>query len=153
MGFTSQDHSRDGEQAIKKIFTPEFRNRLDAVVNFKPLPFEVILSIVDKNLTQLQAQLEPKCIELKVDHATKHWLAEHGFDEKMGARPMARLIDERLKKPLLDEILFGSLRKGGVVSFKTKKATTKKSGAENEAGPVFSVQTLKKRKKKKTVLN
>lgn len=147
MGFTSQDHSRDGEQAIKKLFTPEFRNRLDAVINFKPLTLKIILSIVDKNLAQLQAQLESKCIEIKVDHATKRWLAEHGFNEKMGARPMARLIDERLKKPLLDEILFGSLRKGGVVGFKVEKVN-KKGGAQEEPVPVFSVQAIKRRKKK-----
>ena len=148
-GFTHQDHSHDGEQAIKKLFTPEFRNRLDAVVNFKALPFDVILSIVDKNLVQLQAQLEAKCIELKVDRACKRWLAEHGFDKKMGARPMARLIDERLKKPLLDEILFGSLRKGGMVHFTLSKVTTPDQ-AEAHTAPVFSIQPLNKGRKKKT---
>ena len=115
------------------------------MIDFKSLPSNVILSIVDKNLVRLQAQLESKRIELKVDAAVKRWLAEHGTDKKMGARPMARLIDERLKKPLVDEILFGDLNKGGVVEFKLRK----KSGTKDKAVPVFSIKQTNKRVRKK----
>ncbi len=113
IGFTKQDHSSDGMEAVKKMFTPEFRNRLDAIIQFGPLSEEVIKTVVDKFLTQLQAQLDDKKVTLDVDEAARQWLAEHGYDEKMGARPMARLIQEKLKKPLAEEVLFGGLSAGG----------------------------------------
>ena len=113
IGFTKQDHSSDGMEAIKKMFTPEFRNRLDAIIPFGNLPLEVIKTVVDKFLTQLQAQLDEKKVVLDVSEEAREWLAVHGYDEKMGARPMARLIQEKLKKPLAEQVLFGDLSAGG----------------------------------------
>ncbi|WP_111643028.1 ATP-dependent Clp protease ATP-binding subunit ClpA [Marinimicrobium alkaliphilum] len=113
IGFTLQDHSTDGMESIKKMFTPEFRNRLDAVVQFSALTIEVTKTVVDKFLVELQAQLDDKQVMLHVDEQAREWLAVHGYDEKMGARPMARIIQEKLKKPLAEEVLFGSLADGG----------------------------------------
>ncbi|MGE3298093.1 MAG: ATP-dependent Clp protease ATP-binding subunit ClpA [Porticoccaceae bacterium] len=113
IGFTQQDHASDGMESIKKMFSPEFRNRLDAVVQFGALSREVIKTVVDKFLVQLQAQLDDKKVHIEVDDAARAWLAEHGYDEKMGARPMARLIQEKLKKPLAEAVLFGPLAKAG----------------------------------------
>ena len=116
IGFTKQDHSTDGMESIKKAFTPEFRNRLDAIVQFGALPMDVIKTVVDKFLTELQAQLDDKKVTLEVDNEARTWLATHGYDEKMGARPMARIIQEKVKKPLAELVLFGSLAgKGGTV--------------------------------------
>ncbi|MEH6444112.1 MAG: ATP-dependent Clp protease ATP-binding subunit ClpA [Oceanospirillaceae bacterium] len=116
MGFTHQDHSSDGLEAIKKLFTPEFRNRLDATIQFKSLSTEVIAGVVDKFLTELQAQLDDKNVVLHVDDNARTWFAEKGYDEHMGARPMKRLIQDALKKPLAEMILFGELaEKGGEV--------------------------------------
>ncbi len=113
VGFTEQDHSTDGMEAIKKLFTPEFRNRLDAIVMFAPLPFEVILTVVDKFLTELQTQLDEKRVSLEVDEQAREWLAREGYDEKLGARPMQRLIQEKIKRELAEEVLFGKLAKNG----------------------------------------
>ncbi|WP_370239614.1 ATP-dependent Clp protease ATP-binding subunit ClpA [Neptunomonas phycophila] len=113
IGFTHQDHSKDGMEAIKRLFTPEFRNRLDAVIQFKPLSTDIIIGVVDKFLTELQAQLDEKKVVLTVDDEARAWLASHGYDEKMGARPMKRLIQEKLKKPLAEMILFGDLANEG----------------------------------------
>jgi ATP-dependent Clp protease ATP-binding subunit ClpA len=113
VGFTEQDHSTDGMEAIKKLFTPEFRNRLDAIVMFAPLPFEVILTVVDKFLTELQTQLDEKRVSLEVDDEARDWLAREGYDEKLGARPMQRLIQEKIKRELAEEVLFGKLAKNG----------------------------------------
>jgi len=113
MGFTHQDHSTDGMEAIKKLFTPEFRNRLDAVIQFKALTTDIIIGVVDKFLTELQAQLDDKQVVLHVDDDARQWLATKGYDEKMGARPMKRLIQEKLKKPLAEMILFGDLAETG----------------------------------------
>ena len=115
IGFTRQDHSSDGMEAIKKIFTPEFRNRLDAVIQFGSLSKEVVRTLVDKFLTELQVQLDDKQVHLEVNEDAHDWLAEHGYDTQMGARPMARLIQDKLKKPLAEEVLFGSLTAGGTV--------------------------------------
>nr|WP_246480214.1 ATP-dependent Clp protease ATP-binding subunit ClpA [Motiliproteus sediminis] len=116
MGFTHQDHSSDGMEAIRKLFTPEFRNRLDAIIQFKSLDTEIIKGVVDKFVTQLQAQLDDKRVQLDLADDARLWLAEHGYDQEMGARPMARLIQERIKKPLAEQILFGELsKKGGTV--------------------------------------
>jgi ATP-dependent Clp protease ATP-binding subunit ClpA len=116
IGFTKQDHSSDGMEAIKKSFTPEFRNRLDAILQFGALSLDVIKTVVDKFLVQLQAQLDDKKVTLDVAEEAREWLAENGYDEKMGARPMNRLIQEMLKKPLAEEVLFGDLSAaGGVV--------------------------------------
>jgi len=113
IGFTQQDHSTDAMEALKKLFTPEFRNRLDAVIQFKPLTLEIVKGVVDKFLTELQAQLDEKRVVLHVNEDARQWLAEHGYDEKMGARPMQRLIQEKLKKPLAEMILFGELAESG----------------------------------------
>ena len=120
MGFTQQDHTMDTTKAIENTFTPEFRNRLDAVVQFRALPESVITSIVDKFLIRLEAQLDEKQVSLVVDDKAKRWLAEKGYDVKMGARPMERVIQENIKRPLADEILFGSLVKGGLVKVTVK---------------------------------
>ncbi len=113
IGFTHQDHSTDGMEAIKKLFSPEFRNRLDAVIQFRALDPTVITRVVDKFIYELEAQLQDKGVTLDVEDSAREWLAEHGFDAKMGARPMARLIQEHIKKPLAEELLFGRLAKGG----------------------------------------
>ncbi|WP_017941563.1 MULTISPECIES: ATP-dependent Clp protease ATP-binding subunit ClpA [unclassified Thioalkalivibrio] len=115
VGFTQQDHSSDAMEAIKRTFTPEFRNRLDATIQFGPLDEATILNVVDKFLIQLQAQLDEKKVHLTVEPDARAWLAEHGYDVKMGARPMARTLQEHIKKPLADELLFGRLAHGGEV--------------------------------------
>ncbi len=113
IGFSHQDHSSDGMEAIKKIFTPEFRNRLDAVIQFKALDPAVMTRVVDKFIYELEAQLQTKGVVVDVEDSAREWLAEHGFDPKMGARPMARVIQEHIKKPLAEELLFGRLANGG----------------------------------------
>ena len=113
IGFTHQDHSTDGLEAIKKLFSPEFRNRLDGIIQFKSLDPAVITRVVDKFIYELEAQLQDKGVTLDVEDSAREWLAEHGFDPKMGARPMARLIQEHIKKPLAEELLFGELAGGG----------------------------------------
>ena len=115
IGFTLQDHSTDGAEALKKTFTPEFRNRIDSTIQFGPLTPETILHVVDKFLTELQAQLDDKGVVLNVDDSARAWLAEHGYDARMGARPMARLVQDKIKKPLAEKILFGDLSRGGEV--------------------------------------
>ena len=114
IGFAQQDHRTDGMEAIKKMFTPEFRNRLDGIVQFGELTLDVIQTVVDKFLVQLQSQLDSKKVFLDVDDDARRWLAENGYDAKMGARPMDRLLQEKIKKPLAEAVLFGSLsEKGG----------------------------------------
>jgi ATP-dependent Clp protease ATP-binding subunit ClpA len=113
IGFTAQDHSSDGMEAIKKLFTPEFRNRLDGIIPFAPLAFESLEKVVSKFLFELEAQLTEKQVTISVDEDVKSWLAERGYDPKMGARPMARLIQEKIKKPLAEALLFGELSEGG----------------------------------------
>jgi ATP-dependent Clp protease ATP-binding subunit ClpA len=113
IGFTSQDHSTDGLEAINRMFTPEFRNRLDSIVQFQPLAEDVILTVVDKFLTELQAQLDDKRVTLDVDVEARLWLVEKGYDIHMGARPMERVIQEHIKKPLAELVLFGALSQSG----------------------------------------
>ncbi len=115
MGFTKQDHSKDNTEAMKRAFTPEFRNRLDAVVQFNPLDTSIILGVVDKFLVELQAQLDDKKVTLEIDERVRAYLAEKGYDRLMGARPMQRLIQNEIKKPLASMILFGDLVDGGLV--------------------------------------
>ncbi len=115
IGFTMQDHSSDGAEAIKRLLTPEFRNRLDAIIQFNRLEKSTITHVVDKFLQQLQDQLMEKEVELEVEPSARAWLAEKGYDPKMGARPMARVIQESIKKPLAEDLLFGRLVQGGVV--------------------------------------
>ena len=116
MGFNVQDHTSDGAEIIKKTFSPEFRNRLDAIIPFNPLSIEVIKTVVDKFLVELQAQLDEKKVQLEVSEKARDWIADKGYDKTMGARPMQRLIQENIKKPLAEELLFGKFSsKGGVV--------------------------------------
>lgn len=115
IGFSEQDHSTDGMEALKRYFTPEFRNRLDAVVQFAPLDAETVKSVVDKFIFELEQQLAEKKVSIAVDGEARAWIAEKGYDPKMGARPMARVIQNYIKKPLANELLFGSLLGGGSV--------------------------------------
>ncbi len=115
IGFTQQDHSTDSMEVIRKMFTPEFRNRLDAVIQFGSLDFDHILRVVDKFVIELESQLHEKHVSLSVDPDARRWLAEHGFDPQMGARPMARVIQDKIKRRLADELLFGNLAEGGRV--------------------------------------
>ncbi len=114
IGFIEQDQAPEGLDAIKRMFTPEFRNRLDAVIQFKALGVNTIDKVVDKFISQLQGQLNEKAVILEISDAAKTWLGAKGYDPKMGARPMARAVQEHLKKPLAEEILFGALHNGGV---------------------------------------
>jgi len=115
IGFSHQDHTSDGMEVIRKQFTPEFRNRLDSIIQFASLTRDNIMFVVDKFLVELQAQLDDKKVHMNIDDETRDWFAENGYDEKMGARPMNRLIQEKLKKPLAERILFGDLEGGGEV--------------------------------------
>lgn len=115
VGFTQQDHSGDSMEVIKQMFSPEFRNRLNAIIQFNPLDPATIKNVVDKFLVELQAQLDDKKVYIDVDDAARLWLAEHGHDKIMGARPMERLIKDKIKKPLAEELLFGKLEHGGHV--------------------------------------
>ena len=113
IGFTQQDHSSDAMEAIRRLFTPEFRNRLDAIVQFNRLDPTVITQVVDKFIFELEAQLQEQQVTIEIDESARLWLAEHGYDPKMGARPMARIIQQYIKKPLAEELLFGKLSDGG----------------------------------------
>ncbi len=115
MGFVTQDHSTDTMEALKKVFTPEFRNRLDAIIQFNSLSEEHILNVVDKFLFELQSQLDDKKVVLEVDPDAREWIARTGYDQKMGARPMRRVIQEHIKKEIADELLFGQLVHGGKI--------------------------------------
>src|SRR5690606_25249604 len=115
VGFTSQDHSSDGMEVIKRIFSPEFRNRLDAIIQFEPLDEKSVARVVDKLIVELEAQLEKNNVTIELETAARAWIAERGYDQKMGARPMARVIQEHIKRPLAEELLFGKLSEGGHV--------------------------------------
>lgn len=115
IGFQLQDHATDGMEVLKKMFTPEFRNRLDAIIPFASLSKDVIKTVVDKFLVEIQVQLDDKKVQLEVSDEARVWLADNGYDEKMGARPMQRLIQNRIKKDLAEDILFGKLSNGGGV--------------------------------------
>ena len=115
IGFTQQDHSSDGMTIIKKSFSPEFRNRLDTIIQFASLDIESIKRVVDKLVVELEAKLGNNNVTLELDDEAREWIAERGYDPKMGARPMARVIQEQIKRPLAEELLFGSLAEGGHV--------------------------------------
>jgi ATP-dependent Clp protease ATP-binding subunit ClpA len=132
IGFTEQDHSTDGIEALKKYFTPEFRNRLDAIVQFASLDAETIASVVDKFLFELEAQLAEKKVALLVEPEARAWLASKGYDPKMGARPMARVIKNHIKKPLANELLFGELSGGGTVVVRLGENDDLEFGFESE---------------------
>jgi len=115
IGFTQQDHSSDGMTVIQKAFSPEFRNRLDAIIQFAPLDIVSVKRVVDKLIVELESKLGSNNVTIELDDAARDWIAERGYDEQMGARPMARVIQEHIKRPLADELLFGSLAAGGHV--------------------------------------
>ncbi|MFT4712288.1 MAG: ATP-dependent Clp protease ATP-binding subunit ClpA [Candidatus Azotimanducaceae bacterium] len=115
IGFTEQDHSTDGMEVLKKMFSPEFRNRLDSIIPFGSLSPDVIKTVVDKFLVEIQVQLDSKKVVLEISDEARDWLAEHGYDQAMGARPMQRLIQTKIKKELAEDILFGKLANGGGV--------------------------------------
>lgn len=125
IGFIAQDSTSDVLTAVNKVFSPEFRNRLDAIIQFKALSTKTILSVVDKFVSELEAQLEIKHVILEVDEGARSWLAKNGYDKNMGARPMARLIQEQIKKPLAEELLFGKLSNGGHVKVTIEKGKIK----------------------------
>ncbi|WOH38343.1 ATP-dependent Clp protease ATP-binding subunit ClpA [Thalassotalea fonticola] len=121
IGFKQQDHSHDAMSEINRVFSPEFRNRLDSIIWFNHLENEVVEQVVDKFIVELQVQLDGKGVSLEMSKEARTWLANHGYDKSMGARPMARLIQEKLKKPLANELLFGDLMQGGVAKVGVNK--------------------------------
>ena len=137
MGFQSQDHSSDASEMIKKTFSPEFRNRLDGIIQFNPLPLEVIKTVVDKFLVELQVQLDEQKVQIEVSDKAREWLVENGYDKNMGARPMQRLIQDTIKKELAEQILFGDLSKnGGIAYVDLKKGKINIKYEENTKKPV-----------------
>ena len=115
VGFMHQDHSSDAMEAVKTTFSPEFRNRLNAIIQFNALDATTIANVVDKFIVELEVQLDSKKVLIDVDESARKWLGQHGYDKNMGARPMARLIQEKIKRPLAEELLFGKLEHGGDV--------------------------------------
>ena len=120
IGFSKQDNASDSVEVIKRQFSPEFRNRLDGIINFSSLDVKTIGLVVDKFIMELEEQLSAKSVTFKVDKSAREWLVEHGYDKTMGARPMSRLIQEKVKKPLAEELLFGKLVNGGHATLKVK---------------------------------
>ena len=136
-GFTRAKREGDDTEAINRLFTPEFRNRLDATVSFGQLPKEVIAQVVDKFIAQLEAQLADRHVTISLSDEARDWLVENGYDEMMGARPMGRLIQSAIKTPLAEEVLFGKLKQGGAVTvIVTEEAGKKKLGFDFPEGPV-----------------
>src|SRR5210317_728545 len=121
IGFTKQDHSADGLEILKKSFSPEFRNRLDAIIQFAALDTDSVMRVVDKLVVELEAKLGNNNVTLELDDEAREWISERGYDAKMGARPMARIIQEYIKRPLAEELLFGSLENGGHVKITVGK--------------------------------
>jgi ATP-dependent Clp protease ATP-binding subunit ClpA len=135
IGFGSSRRTGEDEEALNRLFTPEFRNRLDATIPFAPLPTSIIHQVVQKFIMQLEAQLSERNVTFDLEEDAIAWLAEKGYDEKMGARPLARVIQEHIKKELANEILFGKLKKGGVVHVTTGKKADGSVGLILEAIP------------------
>jgi ATP-dependent Clp protease ATP-binding subunit ClpA len=135
IGFGSSKREGDDLEAINKLFTPEFRNRLDAIIPFSSLPMTVVHKVVQKFVLQLESQLAERHVTFELTEEATNWLAEKGYDEKMGARPLGRVIQENIKKPLAEEILFGKLKKGGVVRVSIGKKDDGKTGIILEALP------------------
>jgi ATP-dependent Clp protease ATP-binding subunit ClpA len=141
-GFTRNKREGDDHEAINRQFAPEFRNRLDAIVSFAHLNADVIGMVVEKFVLQLEAQLADRDVTIELSEPAKAWLVQHGYDEQMGARPMARVIQEHIKKPLADEVLFGKLKGGGHVKVVLVKDETvagvelEKIGFEYLDGPI-----------------
>jgi ATP-dependent Clp protease ATP-binding subunit ClpA len=125
IGFMQSDNSTDGMEAVRRLFSPEFRNRIDAIIQFAPLDSATIERVVDKLILEVEMQLEQKGVILSLDDAARAWVAEKGYDPKMGARPMARIIQEFIKRPLAEELLFGRLAGGGQVRVTVAKDRSK----------------------------
>jgi ATP-dependent Clp protease ATP-binding subunit ClpA len=125
IGFTAEEGDGDVITAVNHVFSPEFRNRLDAIIQFKSLNNKTILSVVNKFVSELEGQLELRNVFLEVDDDARTWLGKNGYDKKMGARPMARLIQEQIKKPLAEELLFGKLSSGGHVKVTAERGKIK----------------------------
>jgi len=125
IGFAESSNETDAMNSLKKLFSPEFRNRLDETIQFNYLDKNVILSIVDKFLTKLQAQLDKRNVEIVVSKSVINWIADNGYDKEMGARPMERFISQNIKKPLVDKLLFGNLKSGGVIKLNIEKGKLK----------------------------
>ncbi len=143
IGFSDQDNSTDAMEAIRKKFAPEFRNRLDAIINFKALEFPIILRVVDKFILELEEQLGLRNVAIDVSRKARDWLAEAGFDPKMGARPMKRVIQEQIKRRLADDLLFGDLADGGTVKVKAPLKGGKELRLEVAARPAKKTQKEK----------
>ena len=120
LGFGRSRREGEDTAAIERMFTPEFRNRLDAIISFSALPKEVILQVVEKFVLQLEAQLMDRNVQIELSPEAAEWLADKGYDDKMGARPLGRVIQEHIKKPLAEELLFGKLAKGGIVQVRVR---------------------------------
>ena len=139
IGFGSSTREGDDMEAINRMFAPEFRNRLDAIVQFGNLPPEVVYQVVQKFVLQLEAQLADRGVTFDLSDDAVKWLADNGYDSRMGARPLARVIQEHIKQPLADEVLFGKLKKGGTVKVTVKTDESGETGLDLEAiedGPV-----------------
>jgi ATP-dependent Clp protease ATP-binding subunit ClpA len=132
VGFTQQDHAGDSMESIKQMFSPEFRNRLDAIIQFNALDKRTISNVVDKFLIELETQLDDKKVTVEITDEAREWMAEHGYDKVMGARPMARLIQDKVKRPLAEELLFGKLEHGGHVLVSLDKGEIKVEISEEE---------------------
>ena len=141
LGFNRSERAGDDTEAIEKLFNPEFRNRLDSIISFNTLPGKVISKVVEKFILELESQLDNKNVFINISNEAAHWLGEKGYDHNMGARPLARLIQEKVKKPIAEEILYGILEKGGTVNVSLKKAELN-----------FSYKPLKNMKKNKKEL-
>ena len=139
IGFMPGDNTTDGMEAIKKLFTPEFRNRLDAIIQFGGLDERTIERVVEKLLVEIETQLEGKRVSLQLDDAARRWIAKTGYDPKMGARPMARVIQEHIKRPLAEELLFGKLIEGGLVRVSVK---ADESGLDLECVPAMNEEPV-----------
>ncbi len=139
IGFTEQDHAGDSLDAIRRMFSPEFRNRLDGIIEFQALDTNTISRVVDKLVVELEAQLEDKLVTLELDDAAREWIAAKGYDPKMGARPMARIIQEHIKRPLAEELLFGTLIAGGHIRVRLAKSG---DGLELESQPLDAPATV-----------
>ena len=140
IGFVEQNHATDAMEVIRKSFSPEFRNRLDAVVQFGGLDFDHILRVVDKFIIELETQLQEKHVALSVEPEARRWLAQNGFDPQMGARPMARVIQDQVKRPLADELLFGKLVNGGRVTVVVRDGKLAVEAAEETQGELSTVE-------------
>jgi len=134
IGFNSSRSNTDSDDAINKLFSPEFRNRIDSIIHFNHLSKDIVLSVVDKFIIELEAQLDDKGVSLTIDKSAKKYLADKGYDEIFGARELARVIQEEIKKPIAEELIFGSIAKGGhvIVSLKSGKIDFKYSGKQNQ---------------------